>query len=150
MLNLNFIYIKRCEFLCEFLNAILHFYVNIKQIVYVDLFSTTDHQFKWKWAKIYDLLYHLRTGFLWLPPSLRKHSSEMSYVSDFVSLCLVSPFLLCPNMVLPVSCSLWVQLVPALCPDYVPGVSSFVSLFIVCSATCFRLVNVYVCVDVNV
>ncbi len=44
--------------------------------------------------------------------------------SDFVSLCLVSPFLLCPYMVLPVSCSSWVQLVPAVCPDYVHGVSS--------------------------
>ncbi len=31
---------------------------------------------------------------------------------------------LCLYMVLPVSCSLLVQLVPAVCLDYVPGVSS--------------------------
>ncbi len=41
-----------------------------------------------------------------------------------VSPSLVSPFILCPCVVLPVSCSLLVQLVPALCLDYVPGVSS--------------------------
>ncbi len=41
-----------------------------------------------------------------------------------VSPCLVSPFLLCPYMVLPVSCSLLVKLVPAVCLDYVPVVSS--------------------------
>ncbi len=41
-----------------------------------------------------------------------------------VSPCLVSPFLLCPYTVLSVSCSLLVQLVPAMCLDNVPGVSS--------------------------
>ncbi len=41
-----------------------------------------------------------------------------------VSPCFVSPFLLCPYMVLPVSCSLLVQLVPAVFLDYVPGVSN--------------------------
>ncbi len=41
-----------------------------------------------------------------------------------VSPCLVSPFLLCPYMVLPVSYSLLVQLVPAVCLDYVPVMSS--------------------------
>ncbi len=40
-----------------------------------------------------------------------------------VSPCLVPPFLLCPYKVLPVSCSLLVQLVPAVCLDYVHGVS---------------------------
>ncbi len=40
-------------------------------------------------------------------------------------------------MVLPVSQSLLVQLVPAVCLDYVPGVSSQFYLFLVCSATCF-------------
>ncbi len=39
-----------------------------------------------------------------------------------------------PYMVLPVSQSLLVQSVSALCLDYVPGVSSYVSLYEVCSA----------------
>ncbi len=39
-----------------------------------------------------------------------------------VSPCLVTPFLKCPYMVLPVSCSLLVQLVPAVCLDCVPGI----------------------------
>ncbi len=41
-----------------------------------------------------------------------------------VTVCLPLPLSPHPYMVLPVSQSLWVQLVPALCPDYVPGVSS--------------------------
>ncbi len=41
-----------------------------------------------------------------------------------VSPCLLSPFLSCPYIVLPVSNSLLVQLVPAVCLDYVPGASS--------------------------
>ncbi len=48
--------------------------------------------------------------------------------------CLVFPSILCPYMVLPVSCSLLVQLVPAMCLDYVPAVPHYFCLFIVCPA----------------
>ncbi len=41
-----------------------------------------------------------------------------------VTVCLPLPLSPHPYMVLPVSQSLLVQLVPALCPDYVPGVLS--------------------------
>ncbi len=44
------------------------------------------------------------------------------------------PSILCPYMVLPVSCSLLVQLVPAMCLDYVPAVPHYFCLFIVCPA----------------
>ncbi len=66
-----------------------------------------------------------------------------------VSLYLVSPFLLCPYMVLTVLVlSLLFQLIPALCLDYVLGVSSKFSLFIVCSAPCFLSVIIRQTVNV--
>ncbi len=43
---------------------------------------------------------------------------------ESVTVCLPLPLSPHPYMVLPVSQSLLVQLVPALCPDYVPGVLS--------------------------
>ncbi len=46
-----------------------------------------------------------------------------------VRLCLPLPLFPHPYMVLPVSQSLLVQSVSALCLDYVPGVSSYVSLY---------------------
>ncbi len=54
-------------------------------------------------------------------PLEMKNIFGVSILSDFVFLFLVFPH---PYMVLPVSQSLLVQLVPALCPDYVPGVLS--------------------------
>ncbi len=43
---------------------------------------------------------------------------------QIVTVCLPLPLSPHPYMVLSVSQSLLVQLVPALCPDYVPGVLS--------------------------
>ncbi len=69
-----------------------------------------------------------------------------------VRLCLPLPLFPCPYMVLPVSQSLLVQSVSAVCLDYVPGVSSYVSLYIVCSAPCYLWIIVNVmcqtCLDV--
>ncbi len=48
---------------------------------------------------------------------------------DAVTVCLPLPLSPHPYMVLPVSQSLLVQSVSALCLDYVPGVSSYVSLY---------------------
>ncbi len=61
-----------------------------------------------------------------------------------VRLCLPLPLFPCPYMVLPVSQSLLVQSVSAVCLDYVPGVSSYVSLYIVCSAPCYLWIIVNV------
>ncbi len=69
-----------------------------------------------------------------------------------VRLCLPLPLFPCPYKVLPVSQSLLVQSVSAVCLDYVPGVSSYVSLYIVCSAPCYLWIIVNVmcqsCLDV--
>ncbi len=69
-----------------------------------------------------------------------------------VRLCLPLPLFPCPYMVLPVSQSLLVQSVSAVCLDYVPGVSSYVSLYIVCSAPCYLWIIVNVmcqaCLDI--
>ncbi len=54
-----------------------------------------------------------------------------------VRLCLPLPLFPHPYMGLPVSQSLLVQSVSAVCLDYVPGVSSYVSRYIVCSAPCY-------------
>ncbi len=45
-------------------------------------------------------------------------------------------------MVLPVSCSLLIQLFPAMCLDYVPGVSSSVYLESVLPHVFYRLLNI--------
>ncbi len=61
-----------------------------------------------------------------------------------VRLCLPLPLFPHPYMVLSVSQSLLVQSVSAVCLDYVPGVSSYVSLYLVCSAPCYRWIIVNV------
>ncbi len=58
-----------------------------------------------------------------------KHSFKGSRTSMIVTVCLPLPLSPHPYMVLPVSQSLLVQSVSALCLDYVPGVSSYVSLY---------------------
>ncbi len=56
------------------------------------------------------------------PPPLPIGCCTVRDAGGPVSPCLVTPFLKCPYMVLPVSCSLLVQLVPAVCLDCVPGI----------------------------
>ncbi len=58
-------------------------------------------------------------------------------MSDFVSLCLcfhMLPVFPCPYLAFLSQFYLLVQLVPAVCVDYVPGVSRWFCLIRVCSA----------------
>ncbi len=72
------------------------------------------------------------------------HLSVQCHHYQSVRLCFPLPLFPCPYMVLPVSQSLLVQSVSAVCLDYVPGVSSYVSLYIVCSAPCYLWIIVNV------
>ncbi len=85
---------------------------------------------------------HVMLYFFSSPVYLHFTTDYTLYDCVCVRLCLPLPLFPHPYMVLPVSQSLLVQSVSALCLDYVPGVSSYVSLYIVCSAPCYRWIIV--------
>ncbi len=82
------------------------------------------------------------------------------YRNVYVTVCLPLPLSPHPYMVLPVSQSLLVQSVSALCLDYVPGVSSYVSLYksvlphVTCGlllmSTVYLYLNPHLCLSTSV